>query len=47
MFPGNIGIMEKKMEATMVRLGYVGIMEKKMETIRTIWGLYMLPLQPP
>ena len=27
-----MGIMEKKMEATIVYWGYIGIMEKKMET---------------
>ena len=34
----GLGIMEKKMEATIVYEGYTGIMEKKMET--TITGLY-------
>ena len=29
---GNIGIMEKKMEATIVYWGFIGIREKKMET---------------
>ena len=28
-----IGIMEKKMETTIVYWGYIGIMENKMETI--------------
>ena len=30
---GNIGIMEKKMEATIVYWGYIGTMEEKMEAI--------------
>ena len=30
---GYIGIMENKMETTVVYWGYIGIMEKKMETI--------------
>ena len=29
---GYIGIMENKMETTIVYKGYIGIMEKKMET---------------
>ena len=35
-----MGIMEKKMETTIVYWGYIGIMEKKMETTVTIvyWG---------
>ena len=33
---GYIGIMEQKMETTIVYRGYIGIMEKKMET--TIMG---------
>ena len=44
---GHIGIMEKKMEATIIYWGYIGIMEKKMETTmvycvytRVILGLY-------
>ena len=39
----TFGIMEKKMETTIVYWGFVGIMEKKMETTRgyigVIWGL--------
>ena len=35
-----IGIMEKKVETTMVYWGYIGIMEKKMETTIVYWGLY-------
>ena len=31
---GYIGIIENKMETTMVYWGYIGIMEKKMETIK-------------
>ena len=34
----NIGIMEKKMETTIVYWGYIGIMEKKMETTIVYWG---------
>ena len=29
---GYIGIMENKMETTIVYRGYIGVMEKKMET---------------
>ena len=36
---GYIGIMEKKMEATIVYWGYIGIMEKKMETTIVYWIL--------
>ena len=45
---GYIGIMEKKMETTIVYWGYIGIMEKKMETTilygaarnsDKVWGL--------
>ena len=32
------GIMEKKMETTIVYWGYIGIMEKKMETTIVYWG---------
>ena len=34
---GYIGIMEKKMEATVVYWGYLGIMEKKMEAAVIYW----------
>ena len=34
---GYFGIMEKKMETTMVYWGYIGIMEKKMETTMVYW----------
>ena len=37
---GPIGIMEKKMETTIVYWGYIGIMEKKMENYCSILGLY-------
>ena len=33
-----LGLMEKKMEATMVYWGYMGIMEKKMEATIVYWG---------
>ena len=33
-----IGIMEKKMETTIVDWVYIGIMEKKMETTIVYWG---------
>ena len=33
-----IGIMEKKMETTIVHWGNIGIMEKKMETTIVHWG---------
>ena len=36
---GYMGIMEKKMETTIVYWGYIGMMEKKTET--TIMGYYM------
>ena len=32
LLPGYIGIMDKKMETTIVYQGYIGIMHKKMET---------------
>ena len=32
------GIMENKMETTMVYWGYIGVMEKKMETTMVYWG---------
>ena len=35
---GNIGIMEKKMETTIVCWGNIGRMEKKMESIIVDWG---------
>ena len=35
-----IGIMEKRMETTVIYWGYIGIMEKKMETTIIYWGLY-------
>ena len=35
---GYIGIMEKKIETTIVYWGYIGIMEKKMETTMAYWG---------
>ena len=35
--PG-IGIMENKMETTIVYWGYIGIMENKMETTIVYWG---------
>ena len=35
-----IGIMENKMETTIVDRGYIGIMEKKMETTMAYGGLY-------
>ena len=35
---GFPGIMEKKMETTIVCWGYIGIMEKKMETTIVYWG---------
>ena len=34
----HIGIMEKRMEATIVYCGYIGIMEKKMEATIVYWG---------
>ena len=38
---GYIGIMEKKMEPTVVYWGlYIGTMEKKMETTIVYWGVY-------
>ena len=37
-YRGHIGIMEKKMETTIVCWGYIGIMEKKMETTIVYWG---------
>ena len=41
------GIMEKKMEATIIYWGYIGIMEKKMETTRYSACLYLaLALKP-
>ena len=41
---GYMGIMEKKMETTIVYWGYMGIMEKKMETtIVYLDGFYCLP----
>ena len=39
---GAIGIMEKKMETTIVYWGYVGIMEKKMETTIVYWGYVVI-----
>ena len=39
-YRGYIGIMEKKMEATIVYWGYKGIMEKKMETTVVYRKLY-------
>ena len=33
-----IGIMEKKIETTIVYWGYIGIMEKKIETTIVYWG---------
>ena len=33
-----LGIMEKKMESTMLYWGYIGIMEKKMESTMLCWG---------
>ena len=33
-----IGIIEKKMETTMVYWDYIGIMEKEMETTMVYWG---------
>ena len=33
-----IGVMEKKMETTVVYWGYIGIMEKNMETTIVYWG---------
>ena len=38
LYRGYIGIMEKKMETTIVYCGYNGIMEKKMETTIVYWG---------
>ena len=35
---GYIGIMEEKMETTIIYWGYIGMMENKMETTRM--GLY-------
>ena len=35
---GYIGIVEKKMETTIVHWGNIGIMEKKMETTIVYWG---------
>ena len=35
---GYMGIMEKKMETTIVYWGYIGIMEKKMETTIVYMG---------
>ena len=34
----NIGIMENKMESTIVYWGYIGIMETKMDTTIVYWG---------
>ena len=34
----HAGIMEKKMETTIVDGGYIGIMEKKMDTTVVGWG---------
>ena len=34
----HIGIMENKMETTIVYWGYIGIMENKMETTIVYWG---------
>ena len=38
LYRGYIGIMEKKMETTIIYRGYIGIMEKKMETTIIYWG---------
>ena len=38
LYRGYIGIMEKKMETTIVYWGCIGIMEKKMETTIVYWG---------
>ena len=35
---GYVGIMENKMETTIVNWGYIGIMEKEMETTIVYWG---------
>ena len=35
---GYIGIMENKMETTIIHWGYIGIMENKMETTIVCWG---------
>ena len=35
-----MGIMEKKMETTIVLWGYIGIMENKMEATIAYWGYY-------
>ena len=35
---GNIGVMERKMETTVVHWGYIGRMEKKMETTKVYWS---------
>ena len=37
---GYIGIMEKKMETTVVYWGCIGIMAKKMETTIIYWGYF-------
>ena len=34
MFRGNVRMMEKKMETTIVYWGHIGVMEKRMETTR-------------
>ena len=34
----GVGIMENKMETTIVYWGYIGIMENKMETTIVYWG---------
>ena len=35
---GFIGMMDKKMETTIVYWGYIGVMEKKMEASVVYWG---------
>ena len=39
---GYIGIMEKKMDTTIVYWDYIGIMEKKMETTTVYWDYGMM-----
>ena len=41
---GYIGIMEKKMEATIIYRGFIGIMENKMETLGPFKGVYKVIL---
>ena len=35
---GNMGIMDNKMETTIIYWGYIGIMEKEMESTVVYWG---------